>query len=388
VDCLHLAYDAIRPPVNPAKRSVAFQLAINKNGVAFMRRARISAVVVIAVASSLLASRQSAATPVVVHYSIVESGQTATVGFEFLNDSTLQIAVSETTPAGASALTGGNAILTRVGFTLPGVQIAGGSVKIDSGSASVGFTTPELTAGADVSAYWGFTASTLSTARLRDAAAQDAEGDRLRARAKAQRDAAAQLLANNPDPQMRQDAADLIKQAELDEAAAAAAEQAAAAARTDAATLQTQTNLWQFLGVLQQPPLGGGLQDPLTPFLTSPPGTELIPSDGVQGGLISDVLGRGGNAVIVDSVVFTLELAEALLPANQDLFLRNVLTQSMVEYGDGGAFVFAQAQTVPEPAPLPLFLLALLMLRRRAARCFRVAVDSLSLCGLESLPRT
>lgn len=83
--------------------------------------------------------------------------------------------------------------------------------------------------------------SLFNAARDAQAAAEryDAAGDAEKQRAKAQRDAAAQLLANNPDPQMKADAADLIKQAEQDEKDAADYEAKEKEARKKAQDLRT-----------------------------------------------------------------------------------------------------------------------------------------------------
>jgi hypothetical protein len=136
------------------------------------------------------------------------------------------------------------------------VPVVGGSVVIGPGSITAGFPGTELTGGTDVSNLWGYTPASLKSslqansaqlaadaaAQSQIAAEQDAIETAKRARAKAQRDAAAQLLANNPDPQMKADAADLIKAAERDEADAAAAHALADQARAQAAALQSQAD--------------------------------------------------------------------------------------------------------------------------------------------------
>src|SRR5262245_12397648 len=261
------------------------------------------------VASGLLATSPAGAVPIVIDYDLAATGQNVTATFDFLTASRLQILLAETTPAAASSLTGGNAILTSLGFALPRVNIASGSVFVGPGSGTAGFAGGELAAGADVSSLWGYTPTTLpaalqqsslelaaaAAAQLQIAAERDALGDEKRAHAKALRDAAAQLLANSPDAQMRQDAADLIKAAEQDEAAAAVAEAEEKAATAQATSLQSQAD--QFAARALAAPafqLVGVLQNPLTPFLASPLGAAF---DGLDGGLLADSLARGGEAV-------------------------------------------------------------------------------------------
>jgi len=91
------------------------------------------------------------------------TGQTASADFIFLSPTTLQITLRETTPAGASSLTGSPAVLTGLGFHLPGSAAivrhaddgTDSTVTIAAGSASVGFSEGDLGAGADVSWEWG-----------------------------------------------------------------------------------------------------------------------------------------------------------------------------------------------------------------------------------------
>jgi hypothetical protein len=92
------------------------------------------------------------------------TGQTATAAFSFPDSTHLIIVLRETTLAGASALTGDAAILTTLGFLLPGsaVIVLPGSVNACSvalcgtDSASVGFSTG-IGPGGSVSAEWGAT---------------------------------------------------------------------------------------------------------------------------------------------------------------------------------------------------------------------------------------
>ena len=326
---------------------------------------------------AVILAAQAHAVPVFVDYDVAATGQSARAGFQFLNASTLQISLSETTPAGASSLTGGSAILTSLGFLLPRVQIAGGSVSLAPGSATAGF---DLAGGSDLSNLWGYTPTTLPAAlqansvELSTAAAaqsliateQDQIATAERARAKAQRDAAAQLLANNPDAQMRADAADLIKAAEQDERDAAAAEAVRDAANAQAAALQSQANelsaralstpAWQFVGALWSP---------LTAFLASPPGT---PFDGIDGGLINDALARGGERVVVNSLLLSLTLSDTLQAMEQADFLDSLLTRSSIGYGSGGFIagtprsVQPPNTSVPEPPMTSLAVMALLAL--------------------------
>jgi len=75
------------------------------------------------------------------------TGQTASADFSFINAITLQIILSETTPAATSSITGSDAILTSIGFLLPDAAVvassgsfADGSVTINVGSQSEGFS--------------------------------------------------------------------------------------------------------------------------------------------------------------------------------------------------------------------------------------------------------
>lgn len=69
----------------------------------------------------------SHAVPVYIDYGVAATGQSARAGFEFADASTLRISLEETTPEGASSLTGGEAILTSLGFAMSGAQITGGT---------------------------------------------------------------------------------------------------------------------------------------------------------------------------------------------------------------------------------------------------------------------
>ena len=330
----------------------------------------------IAVAAALAASTTHAV-PVVVDYDIAATGQSARASFEFLDATRLQISLSETTAAGASDLTGGSAILTSLGFLLPRVRIVGGSVVIGPGSITAGFTGAELTGGADVSNLWGYTPTSLKSslqatsaqlaadaaAQSRIAAEQEAIETAKRARAKAQRDAAAQLLANNPDPQMKADAADLIKAAERDEADAAAAHALADQARAQAAALQSQSDDLAARALTAPSfQVVGALWSPLTAFFASPPGTSF---DGLDGGLIADALARGSERVVVDSVLLSLTLSHALLADEQAAFLAGLRTGSRVGYGFGGFFggtPDVPPVSVSEPTMTSLAAAALLLL--------------------------
>lgn len=327
-------------------------------------------------AGALLAATQAHAVPVVVNYNVAGTGQTARASFEFVDGSRLQITLAETTPSGTSTLTGGNAILTSLGFLLPRVQIVGGAVTIASGSSSAGFADDPLGGGADVSNLWGYTPTNLSAALQANsaelAAAADAQSAiaaeqnqieiAKRARAKAQRDAAAQLLANNPDPQMKADAADLIKAAERDEADAAIAHEASEAATAQAAAFQAQAD--DFAARAATSPalqLVGALWNPLTAFLSSP-GT----FDGIDGGLLGDAFARGGERIITNSVLLSLTLSDALLAIEQEQFLASLRTGSFIGYGSG-AFLDGRPDGLPpvavaEPAAISLLIAMLLAL--------------------------
>jgi len=97
----------------------------------------------------------------------VPTGQTATAVFDFTESGQLKIILTETTPIGNSTLVGDVAILTSVGFRLPGSAViaSGGTVTISLGSASEGFSidcssasgVQQCGAGANVSAEWGAT---------------------------------------------------------------------------------------------------------------------------------------------------------------------------------------------------------------------------------------
>lgn len=344
------------------------------------------------VSSALLAATQVQAVPVFVDYDVAATGQSARAGFEFRDASTLQISLFETTPAGTSSLTGGGAILTSLGFLLPRVQIAGGSAVVAPGSTSAGFSGGEILGGANISNLWGYTPTTLPAALQQEstelaiaAAAQSqiaAEQDQVaasrRALAFARRNTAALLLGNNPDAQMRADAQELIALAEQDEAAAAAAEAASAAATGQAASLQSQANeltarslatpAWQFVGALWSP---------LTAFFASPPGTSF---DGLDGGLLGDALARGSEEVIVNSVLLSLTLSDALLATEQADFLASLLTGSAIGYGKGGFVAGAPRGgpvAVAEPSMLLLAIAALFALALGATRrSFRPCQES------------
>ena len=259
---------------------------------------------------------------------------------------------------------------------MPRVQITGGTASLTPGSTTAGF---DLGGGTDVSNLWGYTPTTLpaalqaNSAELNTAAAAQlqiaAEQEQIvvarMERAQAQRNAAAQLLGNNPDPQQKADAADLIKAAEADEALAAAARVLRDAANAEAASLQSQadalaaraltTPAWQFVGALWSP---------LTAFLSSPPGTSF---DGIDGGLIGDALARGGERVIVNSVLLSLTLSDALQLTEQTDFLSTLLTRTMVGYGSGGSIAatprgLPPTTDVPEPPMTSLAIAALLTL--------------------------
>jgi len=89
-------------------------------------------------------------------------GSSASADFSFINAITLQIILSETTPTPTSSITGSDAILTSIGFLLPDAAVvassgsfADGSVTINVGSQSEGFSGGSFGAGSDVSGEWG-----------------------------------------------------------------------------------------------------------------------------------------------------------------------------------------------------------------------------------------
>ena len=134
-------------------------------------------------------------------------------------------------------------------------------------------------------------------------------------------------------------------------------------ARAQAAALQTQSNDLAARA-LTAPSFHvvGALWSPLTAFLASPPGTSF---DGLDGGLIADTLARGSERVIVDSVLLSLNLSDALLADEQAAFLAGLQTGSSVGYGFGGFFggtPDVPPVSVPEPSIISLAIAALLLL--------------------------
>jgi PEP-CTERM motif-containing protein len=93
---------------------------------------------------------------------LAPSHQTATADYSFIDGTHLQIILTETTPAADFTGVGAAAILTGVGFLLPGtVEITNGTATVNTGSTSVGFSpgcsSAQCGAGADVSGEWGAT---------------------------------------------------------------------------------------------------------------------------------------------------------------------------------------------------------------------------------------
>ena len=103
-----------------------------------------------------------------VNYSVdipAPTGQTASADFTFVNATTLQIILTETTPAGDSTATAGYAILAAIGFKLPDTAVIAGTGATGSGghtavigptSTTVGFATAR-SAGQEINAEWGAT---------------------------------------------------------------------------------------------------------------------------------------------------------------------------------------------------------------------------------------
>jgi hypothetical protein len=94
------------------------------------------------------------------------TGQTASADFTFVDATTLQIVLTETTLPGDSTATAGSAILAAIAFKLPGTAVIAGSghtAVIALGSESVNFDPQgapppiELVGGDDVSGEWGAT---------------------------------------------------------------------------------------------------------------------------------------------------------------------------------------------------------------------------------------
>lgn len=101
----------------------------------------------------------SSAQAALVTYLAAATSQTATADYSFVDGDTLQIILTETTPL-ANPVAGAAAVLTSVGFDLPGTAelvAAGSTVVINVGSVSVGFDLGDLGAGADVSREYGVT---------------------------------------------------------------------------------------------------------------------------------------------------------------------------------------------------------------------------------------
>jgi hypothetical protein len=88
------------------------------------------------------------------------TGQTASADFSFVNATTLQIVLTETTPPGDSTATAGSAILTAIAFKLPDTAViatsGGHSAVIAIGSGTVSFATSR-SAGQEINAEWGAT---------------------------------------------------------------------------------------------------------------------------------------------------------------------------------------------------------------------------------------
>jgi hypothetical protein len=343
---------------------------------AFACRGRLA--LAIAIALILLRTSSAARASVQVDYLLPATGQTARAEFSFLDANTLQILLQETTPDSSSMLTGPAATLVSLGFILPSGEIIGGSVAVGPGSASVGFdlVPAQLGPGENVSTEWGYSPHTLPTdfitqavdleqqaATLRTEAAADLTAEQAeRDRAKAQRDAAAQLLANNPDPQMMADAADLIKAAEQDEADAAALHASAVAKAAEADALAAQaTTLRDAAAALPELHFVGVTSDLPNPFAAVPPGANLVGPDGLDGpdaGLLADALAAAGLGVIEDSVTITLLLSSPFDAAQQADLLARALTSSIVQYGAGGVALPALSPAVvPAPASAQVFVL-------------------------------
>jgi hypothetical protein len=183
----------------------------------------------------------------VVNYSVATTGQTATADYSFADPETLVVLLTETTPGAASLLSGGGAVLTALGFPLPAGAVTGGTVQIGPGSVSVGFdvVNPQLGAGADVSAEWGYSSLSrqealraqgrallnASDALSLEALNFDAQANQELNNAKNERDAAAALLSGNPTEEEKKDAQTLLSMAIQDELEAKAYQLQAKAAR-------------------------------------------------------------------------------------------------------------------------------------------------------------
>jgi hypothetical protein len=329
-----------------------------------------------------------------VDYSGGPTEQVASAEFSFRSCHTLEIVLRELTPppvlgpvlSGPTLLAAGSPVLTRIGFNLPSGHVTGGSAVIGPGGASVGFenVSSQLGAGDDVSAHWGYSAGTLpealkllsealtqeSNARLQEAEALDLEEALAVFQALSLREAAATILSSNPDPQMKKDAEEMLQKAERLEAEAAllGTAQAEAAllgtaqaeARAEAQERMAQANealirstiapVLHFVGVLQPGQ---------TPFLPIPPGSNLIGPgafDGIQGGLLGDLVARNGQGVIGNSVVITLTLSDPYDLALQAAFFEDLRRNSLIEYGNQMDFISPTTSAVPEPSTVTLLL--------------------------------
>ena len=85
-----------------------------------------------------------------------------------------------------------------------------------------------------------------------------------------------------------------------------------------------------------------------------------------DGGLLGDVLARGGKRIIANSILLSLDLSDALLAIEQDQFLASLRTGSFIGYGSG-AFLDGRPDGLPpvavsEPAITPLLIAMLMVL--------------------------
>ena len=320
----------------------------------------------------LIAPYRSVAS-IVVNYRAPITNQTASARYSFLDADTLIAVLSETTPVSASPLIGNPTILTALGVRLDGAEIRGGSVRIGSSSRTVRFdqVINQLGSGTDISSEWGFSAGPITTSLRNQSADLRQQADvlsqqaiQLRAdaaknleSAKEQRDAAAQLLSNNPDAQQRADAFDLIRQAEALEFTASqlqsqanSSDSAAGDLLARASTLDAQADAlpdYNMVGVLNI------LENV---FLQSPPADNLtgpVGLGGADGGLLADSDASNGIGVVDDTVIISLDLTAALTDSEQTAFLNNIVTESLVVYGSAeaqNALSIAGVDAVPAPA--------------------------------------
>lgn len=340
-----------------------------------------------------------------VNYTVGMTGQTASADFSFLDDETLVIVLTETTPAATSPLLGDAATLVRLGFQLTDAIAIPSSATIGRTSMTSGFDAV-LSAGADVSAEWGYSYGPIAdvaiaegralqvqaTEATRRAQDLDTQAAAEATRAASLHDAANALLASDPsNPDIQEEAAELHRQAEQDERDARDFSLQAVAERELATELTAQAvaRLTAADAALDYFFLGVQDQDTF-PIATIPPASNLVGPDnlgGPDGGLLADLAATDSLGVVSNSLVFSLRLLGGLSPAQQEAFLDRALLTSFVQYGTGATSGAGGpgpgAGDVPAPSSALVFALGgvtLLQLRQR-----RLAKSRRRINGLASL---